>query len=513
MVHEGGKKKTKGKHHEESLDPENWEEMRVLGHKMLDDMIDYQRDVAQREFRLPTPQAVGDVCVPLPDEGEGEQMVYDVFQRSIKPFSGPTLSPRFWGVVAGTGSPYGMLTGMLTAGVNADLEASPALSGFVHKQVIDWIKGMLDYPKQAGGVLVSGGSEANFTALAVARNARAEIDMKAKGMQGVPRKMIIYVSDGGHHCLERSVELLGIGSENLRWIPSGNDYRIKIDSLKEAIYEDRKTGNHPFCVIGNAGTVDTGAFDDFKSLADIATRQKMWFHIDAAFGGWVKISKTHRGLADGLERADSVAIDLHKWMYMPYGIGCTLVKDKLAHYSTFVYGHEAQYLKSGMDLTKAQGDPLNSAPNLSLPLSRSFTSLKPYMLLRAYGREKYSRLIQQNLDQAKYLADLVTKDKEMELTAPVASNVVCFRYNPGGLADAELDDLNKAIIGEIYKIRFWMISDTTIRGRFTLRAAITNHRSKQEDFDYIYNLVKDLGRKALSKLSARSAGEARKELG
>lgn len=224
----------------------------------------------------------------------------------------------------------------------------------------------------------------------------------------------------------------------------------------------------------------------------------MWFHIDAAFGGWVKLSHTQRKLADGLERADSIAIDLHKWMYMPYGIGCTLVRDRLAHYRTFVYGHEAQYLNSVRALDDAQRDPLSSAYNLALPLSRSFTSLKPYLLLRAYGREKYSRLIQQNLDQAQYLADRVAQDELLELTAPVTSNIVCFRYNPGGLTEAEVNELNKIILGEIYKIRFWMISDTTLRGRFTLRAAITNHRSKREDFDYLYNLVKTLGQKALS---------------
>lgn len=483
---------------EETLDPDNWDEIKALGHKMLDDMIDFQRDVAKRKYSFPTPQALGDICIPLPEKGEGEKQVYDVFQRSIEPFSGISLSPRFMGVVAGPGSPYGMLTGMLTSGLGGALETPPFVDAYVHRQVIDWIKEMLDYPKEAGGVLVSGGSEANFTALAVARNTSAEIDMKAGGMQGVPRKMIVYVSDGGHHCLERSVELLGIGAENLRWVPTDENCRIRIDVLKESISSDRKKGHHPFCIIGNAGTVDTGAFDDFNALADLAAMEKMWFHIDAAFGGWVKISKTHRSLADGLERSDSVAIDLHKWMYMPYGIGCTLVRDRLAHYKTFVYGHDAQYIKSVYDLSKVGGDLLDSANNLSLPLSRSFTSLKPYMLLRAYGREKYSHLIQQNIDQARYLADLVRRDGEMELTAPVACNVVCFRFNPGGLTEEKLNDLNRGIIGEIYKIRFWMISDTVIKGRFTLRAAIVNHRSKRGDFDYVYNLVKELGRKLLS---------------
>jgi glutamate/tyrosine decarboxylase-like PLP-dependent enzyme len=491
------------KKQEETLDPDDWEEMRKLGYEMVDDMIDFQRGIANQECHFPSPQNITDICIPLPEKGEGEKQAFNFFQHSIKPFHGHSMYPRFWGVVAGTGSPYGMLSGMLTSGLSANIETPPFVDGYVHRQVIDWIKEMLDYPKEAGGVLVSGGSEANFTGLAVARNARSEIDMKEGGMQGVPRKMVVYVGDGGHHCLERSVELLGIGGGNLRWIPTGDDYRIKIDALKEATSRDRKAGYHPFCVIGCAGTVDTGAFDDFNALADLAAKEKMWFHIDAAFGGWVKISKTHRSLADGLERADSVAIDLHKWMYMPYGLGCTLVRDRLAHYKTFVYGHEAQYIKAIYDRSKVAGDLLDGASNLALPLSRSFTSLNPYLLLRAYGREKYSHLIQQNLNQAKYLANLIERDPEMELTAPVASNVVCFRFNPGGLSENELETLNKRIISEIYKIIFWMISDTVIKGRFTLRAAIVNHRSRREDFDYVHNLVKELGRKALSDLKKK----------
>ena len=495
---------TYSKKPEETLDPENWEELRALGHKMLDDVINRQRDIARKAWPgLPPPQVIENICTPLSENGEGEKEVYEIVNHNIQPYLGGNSSPRFWGAVGGTGSPYGMLASMLTAGINTPLEEPPFAAGYTHNQVIKWIKEMLEYPKEAGGVLVSGGSEANFTALAVARNARAEIDMKGKGMQGVSRKMTLYVSDGGHHCLERSVELLGIGSDNLRWIESDDYFKIKIDSLKKAIKSDRDAGYHPFCVIGNAGTVDAGAFDNLNSLADLAAKEKMWFHIDGAFGGWVKISKTHKHLADGLERADSVAVDLHKWMYMPYGIGCTLVKDKLAHYSTFVYGHEAQYIKASKVLTKESGEQLAAPDNLALPLSREFRSLKAYMLLRAYGRGKYSRLIQQNIEQAKYLADLVSSDPEMELTAPVASNVVCFRFNPGGLNDDDLNTLNKTIASGANKIKFWMISDTNVKGRWSLRAAIVNHRSRREDFDYIYGLVKELGRKALSDLKKK----------
>ncbi|GAH81349.1 unnamed protein product, partial [marine sediment metagenome] len=252
-------------------------------------------------------------------------------------------------------------------------------------------------------------------------------DTKAKGVQALSRKMTIYCSDETHHCLERSVEILGLGNEALRWIPTDDDCRIRIDALKRAIEDDKKQNKHPFCIIGCAGTVNSGAFDELNALADLAKKENMWFHVDGAFGAWVKISKTHRHLADGMERADSIAIDLHKWMNMPYGIGCTLVKDRFAHYSTFVYGHEAKYLKSAFDQLK---DQIINPHNLALPLSRDFTSLKAYMLLRAYGKNKYSNLVQQNIDQTNYLGELIRKEPNMEITAPVVSNIVCFRYKP-----------------------------------------------------------------------------------
>ncbi len=375
-----------------TLDPEDWERTRALGHRMLDDMMTYLRNIRSQTFTMPTQEAIKGICTPLTLDGEGEEKVYEVFSKSILPYAGSNKSPRFWGVVAGTGSAYGMLAELLRSGVNSVAEGIDS-GGYVHRQVIDWVKEMLDYPAEAGGVLVSGGSEANFTGLAVARNAKAGVDIKAKGIQSLPRRMTLYVSDEGHHCLERSVELLGLGNEALRWIPTDDGCRIKLDALKKAIKEDRKQGQHPFCVIGCAGTVNSGAFDDLNALADLCGEEKLWLHVDGAFGAWVKISETHRHLADGMERADSLAVDLHKWMYMPYGIGCTLVKDKLAHYSTFVYGHEAKYLKAGMDQVK---DQLGNPHNLALPLSRGFLSLKAYMLLRAYGKDKYSRLIQQN---------------------------------------------------------------------------------------------------------------------
>ena len=491
------RRETKDVAHEETLDPEDWETMRKLGHEMLDDMLTYLQNLRSEPSGSPPQKAIKEICVPLPQEGEGEEKVYKVFQQNILPYTMPLTRPWFWGVVAGTGTPYGMLAEMLRAGINGTQEALFA-EAYVHKQVIKWIKEMLGFPEEAGGVLVSGGSEANFTGLAVARNAMADVNMKAKGVQELNRRMTLYCGDETHHCLERSVELLGLGNEALRWIPTDDDCRIRLDALEKAIEDDRKQNNHPFCIIGCAGTVNSGAFDDLRGLADLAKKENMWFHVDGAFGAWVKISKTHRHLADGMEDADSLAVDLHKWMCMPYGIGCTLVKDRLAHYSTFVYGHEARYLKSAFGQVE---DQIVNPHNLSLPLSRNFTSLKAYMLLRAYGRNKYGNLIQQNIDQTNYLAELIRKEPKMEITAPVISNIVCFRYRPKKLTEVELEKLNKLIYGDLNQRSFWMVSDTTIKGRYMLRACNVNHRSRKQDFHFLVNEVKKTGEKLVSQVN------------
>ncbi len=474
---------------EETLDPKNWGEFRTLSRRMLDDMLDYLQNIRSQPTRPPTKEAIEEICVPLTEEGEDEERVYEVFQRSILPYSLNIVTPRFWGLVAGAGSPYGMLAELLRAGMNGAQEFSFA-EAHVNTQVTAWIKEMLGFSEEDSCVLVGGGSEANFTALAVARNAKAETDVKAKGVQGLSRRMTLYCGDETHHCLERSVELLGLGNEALRRIPTDKDCRINLGALKAAIKEDRKHNYHPFCIIGCAGTTNTGAFDDLNALADIAQKEGMWFHVDGAFGAWVKISFTHKHLVDGMDRADSLAVDLHKWMNMPYAIGCTIVKDRLAHFSTFVYGHEAEYLKSAFDISE---DQLTNPHNLALPLSRNFSSLKAYMLLRAYGKKKYGNLVQQNLDQAKYLAELVEKNDEFELTAPVASNVVCFRYKPTNLNEVELEKLNRKILDALNQKAFLMISDTIVKGKYMLRACIVNHRTQVQDLDYLVDEVKKVG--------------------
>ena len=259
-------------------------------------------------------------------------------------------------------------------------------------------------------------------------------------------------------------------------------FQIDLEKLEAKIAEDYEAGYQPFCITGNAGTVNTGAFDDFKALRKIADRENILLHVDGAFGAWAKLSKTHRKLVEGIEEADSLAFDLHKWMYMPYVIGCTLVRDAVAHNMTFSI--EADYLEAG----KCMGDDNYDNSSLGMQLSDSFRAFKPWFLLKMDGVDKYARLIQQNIDQAYYLSKKIDDAPSLELMTPCTLNIVCFRYVKDGLGEDALKKLNQALWWRLYQKGFFF-SDTVLNEKYTLRVCITNHRTKKKDLD---NLVSEL---------------------
>jgi len=378
-----------------------------------------------------------------------------------------------------------MLTEMLIAALNSNTASGLKYRApiHVHEQVIKWISEIMEFPPDSSGVLVSGAAMASFTGLAVARNTKAKIDLKKQGVQNNPQKMVLYCSEQSHACIIRAAELLGLGNQYLRWIPVNNNYQIQIDILEKNIKEDKDNGLHPFCVVGNAGTVNTGACDDFNKLAEICAREDMWLHVDGAFGSWLKLSQTHRSLVSGIEKADSLALDLHKWMNMPYEIGCVLIKDRNAHLKTFSY--KAEYLDT------IEQDP--GPAELSVQFSRNFKALKAWMLFMADGFDKYSRLVQQNLDQANYLKELIVKAPLLELTAPVVSNVVCFRFKVDGLDMVQLNELNKEILFKLWFESELFPSDTTLNGVTSLRVCNVNHRSKYSDFKHLTDEVTSYG--------------------
>ncbi|HMH24820.1 MAG TPA: pyridoxal-dependent decarboxylase [Puia sp.] len=487
---------------EETLDPANWEEMRRLGHRMIDDMMDYLEDVRERPAWVePTKQALKSLQQPLPQLPQEAADVYEDFVTQVLPFNKNNIHPRFWSWVEGGGTPFGMLADMLASGMNPNLAIGNHAPIYVERQVLDWSKEIFGFPPAASGILTSGASMANITALVVARNHFLDAGIKQKGLRSVEGQLVVYGSSETHNCVLKGVEVLGVGSDHFRKVPVDDQYRIRIDALKEMLREDRAAGYLPFCLIGNAGTVNTGAIDDLSALGELAKEEGLWFHIDGAFGAIPRLLPEFSERLKGIDLADSLSFDFHKWLYMNYEVGCVLIRDAAAHRSA--YSSPVNYLAAHEKGLSAGPDPFS---NYGMELSRGFKALKVWMLLKEHGIQKYGRLVRQNLEQAQYLGDRVMQSEELELLTDVALNIVCYRYNPGKRDDRqtlderqtdalekELNALNKEILMSLHVQGIATPSYTMLNGHYAIRVAICNHRSTREDFDLLTDATIRIG--------------------
>jgi glutamate/tyrosine decarboxylase-like PLP-dependent enzyme len=457
---------------------------------MLDDMLDYLASVRERPVWQPVPAAVkAELDVSLPLEPSDPAAVYEEFRRNILPYPTGNIHPRFWGWVMGTGTPMTMLADMLASGMNPHVGGYDQSATLVEHQVIRWLAEALGFPRDASGLLLSGGSMANLIGLAVARNTGAGFDLRTHGLQhpGAP-KLVCYGSSETHSWAGRAAELLGLGSSAFRRIPVTAEFTVDLEALKAAVASDRSAGRRPFCVIGNAGTVNTGATDDLPALAGFCREEGIWLHVDGAFGALAALAPALRPVVAGLEEADSIAIDLHKWGYLPFEAGCVLVRDREAHRQSFAT--TASYLTPTPRGIVAGGLVF---ADLGIQLSRGFRALKVWMALKTHGAATLGRLIEQNVAQARYLRDLVAADSRLELLAPVPLNVVCFRFAPPGMDEPGLNALNQEILIRIQESGLAVPSSTLLGGRFALRVAITNHRSRRDDFAMLVSAVTRTG--------------------
>jgi aromatic-L-amino-acid/L-tryptophan decarboxylase len=473
---------------EETLDPQDWSALRALGHRMVDDMLSYLENIRERPSWQPLPEEVkASFAEPLPLEPQGAESAYRDFKQNVLPFPLGNIHPRFWAWVCGSGTPGAMLADMLASGMNSNVHGGDHAAIYVEQQVLSWLKQALGYPAEASGLLVTGGSVANFVGLAVARNVKAGWDVKRAGLTN-SRPLVVYCSAETHNSVQKAVEALGLGSDALRCIETDRDFRIKMEALRGAVASDRKAGMVPICVVGNAGTVNSGAIDDLNALADFCGLENLWFHVDGAFGATAAISPALRPLLRGMERADSLAFDLHKWMYMPYDVGCVLVRSAERHRETFsvhaaYLDHQDKGLAGGPMWFKEYG----------LELSRSSRALKAWFSLKEHGLLKFQALVEQNVAQTKYLAEMVEADRRLELLAPAPLNIVCFRFR-GGIDDENtLTALNKEILVRLQESGAASPSSTILGGRFAIRVANVNHRSRREDFEYLISEVIRLG--------------------
>jgi aromatic-L-amino-acid/L-tryptophan decarboxylase len=473
---------------EETLDPKDWEGLRALGHRMVDDALDYLRTVRDRPvWQSPSADSRARLHEPLPRAGQGYESVYRDFVDHVLPYPTGNIHPRFWGWVIGTGTPFNALTEMLAATLNPNVSGFDDAASLVEDRVLAWFKEAMGFPAAATGVPVSGGSMANLVGLAVARHVQAPFDVRRLGQGAAPRRMVLYASVEVHSSVKKAAELLGLGSDALRLVPVDTDYRLDLSALRDTIEADRKAGLEPFAAVGTAGMVNTGAIDDLSRLADLCKEQKLWLHVDGAFAALAALSPRLRARLEGMERADSLAFDPHKWGYFPIEVGCVLVRRPEAQRAAFATA--AAYLAPGEGGVAGRHDRF---ADRGMQLSRGFKALKVWMGLKAEGTAKIGRLIEQNVDQAAYLAARVRETGELELLAPAPLNIVCFRYRGDGQGD--LDRLNKTILVRLHESGVAVPSYTVLGGRYALRVCITNHRTRTSDLDLLVREVARLGK-------------------
>lgn len=481
---------------EETLDPADWEGFRKLAHQMVDAALDYQRDVRQRPaWQSLPPDLDARFQTVAPQNGIGVEAALSDFYSMVHPYPVGTLHPRFWGWAGGTGSPFGMMAELLAASMNGPAGIFNDGPSRVDMQLLQWMKEAMGFPMSSSGVTVGGGSVANLVGLAVARDAAAGWDVGEEGVGEGRGDLVLYASGEVHSSVFKAAKLLGLGRRAVKIVPVDAEFRMRVNVLEQMVMEDRRRGAVPFAVVGTAGTINTGAIDDLEALADFAARESLWFHVDGAFGAIAAFAPELAPRVKGMERADSLAFDFHKWMHAPYEAGCVLIRDAEAHRRTFSV--HADYLTA---LTRGPGAWPDSTYLISPQLSRGFKALKVWLVIKQHGLEKLGRLAVQNVRQAQYLASLIDQSPHLERLAPVALNVVAFRRIWPGATDAELDTLNREILMRIQERGIAVPSSTAIHGRFALRTCICNHRSRREDFDTLVAAVESVGLEAATDL-------------
>ncbi len=450
-----------------TLDPKDWDEFRKDAHALLEDCIDRMQNAGDHPWQ-PVPEDLqetyaigqgGDVMARLRDE--------------VMPYHSGGTHPRFWGWVQGSGLATDLTAGLVTAVMNSNAGGRNHGSNYMERAVLDWTRQQMGMPESASGVLVTGTSQATVVCFAAARVRALGAASRTAG-QG-DAQLICYAGQGVHNATRKAVELLGIGSDNLRFVPLV-DGKIDPQALTAMIAEDRAAGKQPFLIVGTAGSVDLGLFDDLNALADVAETEGLWLHVDGAFGAWTRIAEEpYRSLSDGIGRADSIALDYHKWMYVGYDCGVALVRNEGEHRAAFAA--RPAYLK-GSTRGVASGDPWFC--DYGVDLSRGNRALKVWMALESFGPEAFGEAITYNCTLAKVMADEVSRHNAMALSRDPVSNVCVFSAN-GSLPAEEQSALNTEIAITLQESGEAVFSTTMVDGVEVLRAAIVNHRSTEED--------------------------------
>ena len=468
----------------ETLDPQNWDDIRAQGHRMLDDMIDYAANIRERPVWTPIPDAVRErFHEKLPHQPCDLGEVYREFTDFIVPYATGNVHPGFMGWVHGGGTAVGMLAEMLAAGLNANLGGRDHIPVEVERQVVEWMGSIFGFPSEASGIFVTGTSMANLMAVLVARTAALGQSVRRRGLGNQGAVLTAYTSTAAHGCIAKAMDLAGFGSDALRCIEADQSHRIDVAALRARIGSDRKAGLKPFLVVGSAGTVDIGAIDDLRALSTLCREEGLWFHVDGAYGALGILSPLLAPRLAGLENADSIALDFHKWGQVPYDAGFLIVRDGQQHRETFAA--PAAYLRrETRGLAAGSSWPCDLGPDLS----RGFRALKTWFTLKTFGLEKLGAMITRTCTLAKYLEQRILDEPRLELLAPVELNIVCFRYRA-----ADANSVNGDIVIAIQESGIAAPSTTLLDGELAIRAAIVNHRTDTCDIDALISAVLEFG--------------------
>jgi glutamate/tyrosine decarboxylase-like PLP-dependent enzyme len=469
---------------DEDMDPADWDALRKQGHRMLDDMLDYLEHIRDRPVWQPIPQEARTAFTEsLPDAPADLASVHDTFLRNILPYTVGNAHPGFMGWVHGGGTPVGMLAEMLAAGLNANLGGRDHMPIAVERQVMLWMRELFGFPDTAGGLFVTGTSIANMIGVWIARTRALGAERRRIGIEDAGSKLTGYTSSAAHGCIAQAFDLGGFGSNALRMIGVNQRQEIDLAELARRVAEDRANGKQPFFLAATAGTVDTGAIDDLAALAAFARREKLWFHVDGAFGALAMLAPDLAPRLAGIEHADSIAFDFHKWGQVPYDAGFILVRDQQDQLTAFAT--QASYLRRDTrGMSAGSPWPCDTGPDLS----RGFRALKTWFTFKVHGGAKIGRAISRTCELARYLQSRIESEPRLELLAPASLNIVCFRYR---CEDA--DRVNAAILIALQESGISAPSSTSVNGCFAIRAAIVNHRTREADIDAMLEAVLRLG--------------------
>ncbi len=473
---------------ENSLDPKDWTTFRKQAHAALDAAITHMEQRADAPVWQAVPNDLrAGLKVPLPADGTPPDALVARIVDDFLPHDVGNTHPRFFGWVHGSGTPEGLLPEIFAAAMNANLGGRDHIANEVERQVIRWCTEMFSFPANAGGLVVSGTSMATLVALKTARDVSSRSDIRQGGVSDAP-DLVGYASEQAHGCIAKTFDILGLGRGALRRIACDDDFRLRTDALHEAIRQDRADGRVPFCVIATAGSVNVGAIDPLDEIADIARQEELWFHVDGAFGALAVLDPELAPRLKGITRADSIAFDFHKWMHVNYDAGFILMRD--GELQRRAFSDRPDYLQAATR-GLAAGNPwfCEYGPELS----RGFRALKIWFQIARFGTRRLGRAIARNCAQAKTLASMIETHDRLELMAPVALNIVCFRYRPTDIPESALDRLNAEIVISLHERGIAAPSTTRLNGRLAIRVNLTNHRTRQKDLEILVREVSELG--------------------